>query len=97
MNDTERERIVREVWHSWFREKYPDVTEQTGPPPNAYEIIYQALNLALPPGTVPVKVGGLRELEWTPGYQHCQACGSYKCEGHAPGCWLAKALKEGEQ
>jgi len=62
MNAEERERIVKEAWHPWFQAKYPDTLEQTGPPVNAREIIHRALLIALPPGTVAVKIEDLETI-----------------------------------
>lgn len=63
-------------------------------------LLYSAWRCAIPPGHVVVKVEDLRGIETTgDGVCYwCPACDTDCTYGkdHAPDCWLAAALKEGE-
>jgi len=101
MNDTERERIVREAVDGENIEFDPKgwAGEATG---SSYSrrffeaLVHRALSMAVPADSVVVKrehlekirrAGSCRRLWGT-----CPSCDASASQNHAPDCWLATAL-----
>lgn len=69
-------------------------------------MLHYSLSTALPAGTVAVNVDRLAQLEWAgettymdgTRWDCCPACQETReYQAHLPDCWLAAAIKDGEQ
>ncbi len=76
------------------------VTNQRRTDIRVREVLRRALKLAIPPGCVVVKVEDLRgvggKVEGVETGQGCPACYRLRSKGHAPDCWIGRAIGGGE-